>query len=333
MRQSYQKIIFIISLLSIVLFDCNSQSTTQTKNTSFFAASDTFNSTRFNYALGFSTATYTGFSIGLYNTWYKQYPQEGFHFFNDYGEWNNMDKAGHIYTAYFQGVLCYKGAKWTGLNDNKSILVGAICGGIFQTTIEMMDAYSSQWGFSIADFGANISGIGFFALQQKYWGEQRIMLKVSSLPNSYQNVMITGSEGTQISLQQRADNLFGSSFSERYLKDYNAQAYWASFNVHSFLPEGNKWPIWLNLSLGYGSENMFGGFENKWETDGEQFEVDADVFPRVRQYFLGMDLDFTKIKTNNNFLKGLFSIFNIFKAPSPALELNSRGEVSFHLFR
>jgi len=303
------------------------------KKSSFFTPSDTFNQKRFNYALGISATTYTAFSIGLYQTWYKQYPQEGFHTFDDWGEWSNMDKVGHLYTSYFQGVLCYKGAKWTGLSDDKSILVGAICGGLFQTTIEMMDAFSTQWGFSVTDMAANVSGLGLFALQQKYWGEQRIMIKVSSYPKRYPDFMFTGANGTETSLQQRADELFGSSFAEKYLKDYNAQAYWASIDVNSFLPENNKWPAWLNIALGYGADNMFGGFENEWITDGEQFIVPEDAFPRVHQFYLGLDLDLTKIKTENDFLKGVFSIFNIFKAPSPALEINSQGEVRFHLFR
>ncbi|MFT4533920.1 MAG: hypothetical protein ACI9P5_001272 [Saprospiraceae bacterium] len=321
----------IVTLM--MLLPSYGQSTISQKKSSFFAPSDTFNQKRFNYALGFSTATYTGFSVGLYHTWYKQFEQEQFHTFNDWGEWNNMDKVGHLYTAYFQGVLCYKGAKWTGLSDNKSIMVGVICGGLFQTTLEVMDAFSSEWGFSMVDMGANISGIGLFALQQKYWGEQRIMIKVSSFPRNYDDFSIVGSNGTTVSLHERADNLFGSSFAEKYLKDYNAQAYWASINVNSFLPKNNKWPDWLNIALGYGADNMFGGFKNEWETDGERFVLAEDAYPRVHQYYLGLDFDFTKIKTKNHFLKGLFSIFNIFKAPSPALEINSKGEVSFHIFR
>lgn len=299
----------------------------------FFAPSDTFNQKRFNYALGISATTYTAFSIGLYHAWYKQYPQEGFHIFNDGGEWNNMDKFGHVYTAYFQGVLCYKGAKWTGLSDNKSILVGAICGSLFQTTIEVMDGFSSQWGFSIYDMGANVTGIGIYALQQKYWKDQRITLKVSSIPSKYPEYSVIGANGNSISLQDRADDLFGASFAEKYLKDYNAQAYWASVNVHSFLPDGNKWPTWLNVAFGYGADNMFGGFENKWETDGEQFVVDSEAYPRTHQFYLGFDVDLTRIKTKNNFLKGVLSMFNIFKMPSPALELNSRGEFTFHILR
>jgi hypothetical protein len=334
MHSSQKKRLFlsILAILTMLFSGYGQRIITQEKS-SFFTPSDTFNQKRFNYAIGISAATYTGFSIGLYNTWYKQYPQEGFHIFNDWGEWNNMDKVGHLYTAYFQGVLCYKGAKWTGLSDNKSIMVGVICGGLFQTTIEMMDAFSSEWGFSLTDMGANIAGLGLFALQQKYWGEQKIMIKVSSFPKKYDDYLVVGSNGTSISLQDRADNLFGASFAEKYLKDYNAQAYWASINVNSFLPRNNKWPDWLNVALGYGADNMFGGFENEWETEGEQFVLPKDAYPRVHQFYLGLDFDLTKVKTKNNFLKGLLSIFNIFKAPSPALEINSRGEVSFHIFR
>ena len=158
-------------------------------------------------------------------------------------------------------------------------------------------------------------------------------LEGSSYPKRYPEFDVVGSQGTVMTLQERADHLFGTSLPERYLKDYNAQVYWASFNVNSFLPEGNKWPSWLNLALGYGADNMFGGFENRWEDAGEVFEVDQELFPRIHQFYLGFDLDLTRIKTDNHFLKGLLSIFNIFKAPSPAIEVNSRGEFTFHILR
>ena len=299
----------------------------------FFAPSDTFNKKRFNYALGISAATYTGFSIGLYHAWYKQYPQGGFHLFDDGGEWNNMDKIGHVYTSYFQGVLCYKGARWTGLSENNSILTGVICGSLFQTTIEVMDGFSEEWGFSLYDVGANVAGIGVFALQQKYWKEQRISLKVSSIPVDYPMTTVVGSMGSEMTLRDRANDLFGSSFAEKFLKDYNAQTYWASVNLHSFLPEGNKWPEWLNLAFGYGADNLYGGYKNEWVVENERFVLDEDAFPRTHQFYVGFDLDLTRIKTKNNFLKGVLSMFNIFKMPSPALELNSRGEFTFHILR
>jgi len=141
---------------------------------SFFTPAEEYNSKRFKTALGIGSATYAGFASGLYFAWYRQYPQESFHLFNDWNEWGNMDKMGHVYSSYFQAFLTYKGAKWTGLSENNSIWTGIICGTLFQGTIEVLDGFSSNWGFSIPDISANTLGITAFVLQQKQWGEQRI---------------------------------------------------------------------------------------------------------------------------------------------------------------
>lgn len=296
--------------------------------------SDTLISKKFNAALGFGVATYTGFSIGLYNTWYKKFDQSSFHLFNDWGEWNQMDKAGHIHTAYLQGVLCYKGTKWTGMNKDNSILTGMICGTLFQTTIEIMDGYSSKWGFSLGDIGANLAGTGIFAAQQYYWNDQRISLKVSSIPIHYPEYILVSDDGkTQSSLAMRARNLYGKNYLENFLKDYNAQTYWASINIHSFLDTNNKWPKWLNLALGYGAENMFGGFNNHWAENNTLFYLDAIRYPRMRQFYIGFDLDLPKLNPKNPILKTVCSVFNIFKIPSPALEINTEGQIKFHFLR
>ncbi len=299
----------------------------------FFAPSDTFNSKRFSYALGFSSVTYTGFSIGLWHAWYKSFPREKFHLFNDFGEWRHMDKIGHFYTSYFQGVLCYQGARWTGLSKRKSILVGVICGTLFQSTIEVMDGFSSKWGFSLSDVGSNFLGIGLFAAQQYFLDDQWVRIKVNSIPQTYVGYKFTSAQGISMTLEDRADMLFGSSYAERFLKDYNAQVYWACFDMHAILPKGNHWPEWLDIAVGYGADNMFGGYENKWYIGNELFEVPEEVLQRTSQFYLGFDVDLTEIKTKNPFWGGLLSIFNIFKVPSPAIEINTRGEFTFHLFR
>ena len=295
---------------------------------------DTLNRFRFNTAVAFSAVTYTGFAAGLYNVWYRKFDREPFHLFNDLGEWNHLDKAGHFYTSYFQGVLCYKGARWTGLNKRKSMITGMILGNIFQTTIEVMDGFSSKWGFSLSDMGANMAGIAAFGIQQHYWDEQRISVKISSIPVNYPTELIFSADGKrQTTLATRAAALYGGNFFEKYLKDYNAQTYWLSFNIHSLLPRGNHWPTWLNIATGYGAENMFGGFSNTWENDGAVFTVDDRRYPRYRQYYISFDIDLPRIKTNKPWLKTLFSTINIFKIPSPALEINTRGQVVFHLLR
>ena len=322
----------ILCLVTLIWgYDLSGQLTTD--SLSFFQPSPNYNKTRFNSALAFSTVTYAGFSYGLYQAWYKDFDQSSFHFFDDWGEWNNMDKAGHVYTAYFQGVLCYKGAKWTGLSDRDAILTGAICGGLFQTTIEVMDGFSTEWGFSITDFGANILGIGAFAWQQSHWKEQRFLFKESSTGMARPDVLVTSVDGnSSMSLRQRGDDLFGSGLAERYLKDYNNQTYWISANLHSLLPKGNSWPSWLNVAFGYGSENLYGGFTNQWESDGAFYDIN-DEYPRYRQYYLSLDVDLSKIRTDNHFFKSVLSVLNIIKVPAPALEVTSTGEVVFHFLK
>ena len=295
----------------------------------FFTPADTFNQKRFNWSLGIAATTYSAFSIGLYHTWYKNYPQSGFHFFDDGNEWLQMDKVGHAYTAYLQGVLVYKGARWTGLPHRKALWTGAICGTLFQSTIEVMDGFSEQWGFSLWDIGANTAGVAWYWWQQDHWGEQRIRLKVSNVPTAYPEDQ--GSVGTI--LRDRIDDLYGSSFAERFLKDYNSQTYWATFDVGAFLPQGNKWPSWLHLAVGYGAENLYGGVTNEWELDnGERFRLDPR-YNRYRQFYIGLDFNPSSLQTKNHLVKGLLEIISIFRIPSPAIEINTRGEIHFHLFR
>jgi len=228
-----------------------------------------------------------------------------------------MDKMGHFYTAYFQGVLCYKGARWTGLSEEKSILTGVILGTLFQSTIEVMDGFSDKWGFSVYDVAYNTAGVGAFVVQQKLWKEQRIQFKVSSYRRDYSHVSNVFGHGAK-NLEERADNLFGSSFAERFLKDYNAQTLWASVNIHSFLPEGSKFPKWLNLALGTGSENLFGGFKNEW-TNSNMEIVNVEHLGRYRQFFIGLDVDLTRLPIDNYYWNTFLEIFNIFKLPGPAI--------------
>ena len=122
-------------------------------------------------------------------------------------------------------------------------------------------------------------------------------------------------------LVSRADDLFGNSWYERMLKDYNGQTYWLSFNLHSFFREAGL-PVWLNVAIGYGAEGMFGGFENKWEEGDPGFPVDRTDIKRYRQWYLAPDIRFSNIKTSKKGLKFLFEFLDAFKFPLPALELS-----------
>lgn len=305
----------------------------QSNLNAFLSKADSLNPKRFYPAASFSVIAYTGFSYGLYTAWYKDYELRNFHFFNDWGVWENMDKIGHGYTAYFQGVLGYKGASWTGLNQKKSILTGMLMGTIYQGTIEMMDGFADKWGFSAYDMVFNLGGTLAFSAQQYFWDEQRISFKISSHPVQYNKDDIISLDGSlETNLSDRANTLFGNSYTARYLKDYNGQTYWASLNFKSFLPEYFAFPEWLNLAVGYSVENLYGGFENKWSMDNVKFELEPSLYQRYRQFFVALDFDFWKLRTRSAFANSILDVLNIFKLPAPAIEFNSLGEVKLHLF-
>ncbi len=258
-----------------------------------------------------------GGSLALLSTaWYKDYPKSKFHTFNDSKEWQQVDKVGHAWAAYNTGKASTAMWQWTGMSNRKATLLGGISGAAYLTVIEILDGRSAEWGWSWADIAANLTGSGLFISQQLAWQEQRIQFKFSFHKKNY----------GEPQLSKRADNLYGKSWYERMLKDYNGQTYWLSANIKSFFPD-SKLPAWLNIAAGYGADGMFGGFSNQWtETPYSSLLIDRSDIKRVRQFYLAPDIDFTKIKTNKKWLRTAFHFLNAFKMPAPALMLDSKGK-------
>lgn len=300
---------------------------------SFFNTPDTVVSWRL---YGMATAGVTSYGVAsytLYNQWYRDYPLGKFHLYNDWQSWQHMDKFGHVYTAWMQGYLVHRLARWTGLGDKKAAWTGVIAGTLFQATIEVMDGFSEEWGFSIPDLAANLVGTSLFAAQEFGWNEQKLLLKFSSFPKKYQEILCTGPNGDKtIDLEQRASVIFGDGFYSRLLKDYNAQTFWISFNPESVFGDFGV-PDWLNIAIGYGSENLFSGMKNDWNeiTSCSGFN---EHYPRFHQFFIAPDINWSKIETNSPFLNSLFYLLNILKVPSPAIEFNTRDGIKavFHWF-
>lgn len=262
---------------------------------------------------------YSSIMTALYSTWYRNFPQTHFHFFDDNSEWKQVDKAGHAYTAYIATYGSSEMWKWAGLPRRKAIILGALSAMTYQTTIETFDGFSSQWGWSWGDMAANVFGTGLFLGQELAWEEERIKYKFSFHSKDY------GAND----LNKRADNLFGSTLQERMLKDYNSQTYWLSANLKSFLPKSNV-PGWLNIAFGYGAENMFGAEANLGKDDHGNINFDRRDLKQYRQFYIAPDVDLTKIKTHSKVLKFAFGFLNAFKFPAPSVEYNSLGKFEFH---
>lgn len=218
-----------------------------------------------------------------------------------------MDKLGHVFSSYQLGRIGANTLNWTGVGKRDQLLYGSTLGLGFLTAVEVMDGFSDEWGFSWSDMTANLAGTGLYVGQELLWQEQRLLLKYSFHQTRF--------------AKQRPDKL-GSSFSEEFLKDYNGQTYWLSANINSFL-KTDYIPNWLNLAFGYGADGMLTGEPN------DPLFLNQN---RIRQYYMSLDIDLSRIKTNSRVLKTIFDVFNVIKVPFPAIELNSKGRVKLHYF-
>ena len=276
-------------------------------SSSFFSADSTLNKPRLMAVVAAKSSMYAGSVIALNELWYKDYPRSSFHFFNDNKEWLQMDKFGHAVSAYNIGLYSGNLFRWSGVKQSSAAWYGGMLGFVYLGTIELLDGFSEQWGFSWGDVLANGVGTICYLGQELTWKQQRLKLKFSASPSEY--------------ARYRPDVL-GKTFSQQLLKDYNAQTYWLSVNVASFCSQSCIFPKWLNVAFGYGGNGMTGGMANPVYVDeaGEQF-----TFDRYRQYYISLDIDLTRIEMKSRFLKTICHTVGFIKFPLPAIEFNRYG--------
>ena len=289
----------------IIVFFTGTSLFSQSKFSQFLKPSDSLDTSRRNTVVISEAAIATSTLIGLNQLWYADYPRSNFKTLNDSGEWLQMDKMGHVFSSYQLGRFGANTLNWAGISKKDQLIFGATLGLGFLTSVEIFDGFSEEWGFSWSDMAANAVGTGLYIGQELLWDEQRIMLKYSFHRTSY---------------AKQRPNTLGNGLAEEVLKDYNGQTYWLSANINSFF-ETESIPNWLNLAFGYGADGMLTG-----ESNDPQF-IDQQ---RTRQYYLSLDIDLTRIRTNSHLLKTLFDVFNLIKIPFPALEINSNGRIKWH---
>ena len=287
----------VILILFILIFEESCYS--QIEN-NFLPPAQELNYPRLRGALIVEGVVYFASMAGLYELWYKKYPKSSFHFFNDNEEWLQMDKAGHFFTSYTIGLVAMQAFRWAGVSERKAMWYGGSMGLAFQTSIEIMDGFSEQWGFSSGDMAANILGSALLVTQQLAWKQQRILPLISYHPTSYS--------------AQRPD-VFGSNFIQNILKDYNGQTYWLSSNIHSFLNSKSKFPSWINVTAGYGADGMLSGRNTVYKN-----LFDTQLVVRSRKFFFCFDSDFSRFKLVPLGEREYFLPFEYLKIPSPVVE-------------
>lgn len=259
------------------------------------------------YITGSIVATgYVSSMVVLGQVWYKDQPREPFHFFNDAGEWKQMDKAGHFFASWqaaTHGTTLLRNCGWP---TQKSARVASLASFMMVSTIEVFDGLASGYGASLSDLAANAAGAAGSLLQHEAWNEIRITPKYSF-------------HFTPLAAVR--PSLLGNG-PEEIVKDYNGHTFWLSCDVRKFA-KNSRWPGWLNLAGGYGADNMV--------TARDASSRDLGYAP-YRQYYVSVDLNWTAIPTRSRFLKTVFAVMNIVKFPAPALEFSSKGVKAHALY-
>jgi hypothetical protein len=277
------KFFFLLCFFSQLAFAQN--------NRSFWKDADSMNKKRLVGSSAVIGSIYVGSIISLQQVWYKDSFQKDFHLFNDGTNWLQMDKAGHVFTGYHLSSILSENFYWNGIEPKKSNLIGSTIGFSYLTSLEVLDGFSKDWGFSWWDMAANFTGSALFVGQEYAFSKQIFKPKFSFQTTNYASIR---------------PEVLGSNFPEQLLKDYNGQTYWLSFSP------GNLWlksfPKWLCLSFGYSADEKLVG--------------NAEVFQNYnskREFLLSLDIDLTELKVKNELLKKVLKQVNLIKIPFPAV--------------
>ncbi len=263
--------------------------------------SGTLHNPRVRAVLLFSISVYLILMLGLGYAWYSlQWASSGFHFFNDWPEWKQLDKFAHFFWTFQVSALASRLLLWAQVDARKAAIGGAVMGFIFVSCVEIPDGFSADYGASIFDILANTLGCVAFVAQNLLWGRIIVWPKFSF---------------HQTMFAPLRPNLLGNGILEEILKDYNGQTFWYSVQL-SKLP----FPHWITLVVGVGADGMIYG------RDAENL---AANFSPTRKYYLSLDLNLSHLKTSSPWLNSLLYAFNIIKFPAPAIEISTAG-IRFH---
>ncbi|MGJ3234916.1 DUF2279 domain-containing protein [Marivirga sp.] len=267
---------------------------------------DSINKKKIKKIILAESAIYTSGMTALGFLWYKDNQSQSFQFFNDNNQWLQMDKVGHVYTAYHITEINFQLLKKSGMNSQKAMLYSSLSATAMMFPIEIFDGFSQAYGASWGDVVANTIG-AFLPYQRFMFDQNYIFPKFSFSPSSYADLR---------------PNTLGNNYIKQLIKDYNGQTYWLSTDLNIFSKK-NKFPDWLQFSVGYSGNKMVYG--NPLENTQNGYEAN-------RQWFLSLDLNMSKIEVEQKWLKIMFNIINRVKIPFPTLEWNGKGVVLHPLY-
>lgn len=212
----------------------------------------------------------------------------------DYGLY--VDKLGHVWGGYVNAYILSEFLMGSGLNHDAATHWGAAMSFAYQSYVEILDGFGTNWGFSPSDMYSNMLGLGFFLGQHHIPFLQNFTPKANYIPPSWYG-------------SKQRDQ------SSSFIDDYSGYTFMLSANVNNLLPNelDPYWPDWLNIGFGYTARNLT-------YKDGD------------RKYLIGLDINPAMVLpdggTTWNWLK---QSLNFILLPLPMLELSPDGPPVFRL--
>lgn len=216
------------------------------------------------------------------------------------------DKAGHIFGSYIMSYAYTEFLSSAGIGWELSNILGATIGLSYQTYIEILDGYGSNFGFSPSDFYADVFGAGFFLAQYYVPFLQNFTPKFMYIPADAHGEM-----------KRRPHFAF--------IDDYSSHTMWMSVNVHNLLGDdyNQYWPKWLQLSFGYAVRNLCDPLDPNFDCS-DSYAVNG-VVHGDRKFIIALDYNLAEIIPEVGapfdwFIQSL----NYVKLPSPAIEIGEQ---------
>ena len=93
----------------------------QTDSSHFLQPSDTLNKSRRNFVIITEASLATMSLIGLNELWYNDFERSKFRTIDDFDEWLQLDKFGHVYSSYHLGRIGAEALNWSGVSKKDQL--------------------------------------------------------------------------------------------------------------------------------------------------------------------------------------------------------------------
>ena len=244
---------------------------------------------RISLLAGVTLGTVIPVHIYQQNAWW-QGPRGPFRFENDWVYALNVDKLGHMYAGYVLSRTFCSMLRWSGFSEHASTFWGSALGLSYQMYVEVEDGFHRVYGFSPGDAFFNIIGATVPLAQWTFPVLRNFSLKYSYWPSTgYRNELRAG--------QAKA-----------FLDDYQGTEVWLGMDPHFLMGDGLRRavPSWLGVAFGVCARDL--------DESGGGRRVET----------LALDINLSRIETESEFLRAVFTLLDYIHFPMPGMRLDGK---------